>query len=71
MGKVEADYCGRYSVKGEDTTVTSCNMGNSDWEQDKNLSPIRVVKHESIIQKSLWNLSLEIFKIQKTKSPLI
>lgn len=68
---MEADYSGRYLIKGEDITVTSCNMGNPDWEQDKNLSLTRVVKHESATQKSLWNLSLEIFKIQITKSPLI
>lgn len=45
-------------------------MGNSDWEQDKNLSPTRVVKHEWAAQKRLWNLSLEIFKTQDNQVPV-
>lgn len=67
---METDCSGRYSTE-EDVTVTSCNMGNPDWEQDKNLSLTIVAKHGSAAQKSLWNLSLEFFKIQITRSPLI
>lgn len=65
---MEADYSWRCTAKGGEITVTSCNKGNSDWEQGKNLSPTGVVKHRNGLSREAVESALGDFQTQLTKS---
>lgn len=47
---------------------TSCNKGNSDWEQGKNLPPTKVVKHRNELSREVVESVLGDFQTQLSKS---
>jgi len=57
-------------VKGGEVTVTSCNKGNSDCEQGKNLFPTGDIKHRNRLLRDVVESVLGDFQNSAKQVPL-